>query len=729
MSNFIPPRFNPMDSDGNPLAGGKLYFYDTGTTTPKATYSDRDRTTPNTNPVVADGNGYFGDIWLEIDAAYTIVLKDSDDNTIWTANERWGGRDEGDPTRTRLSQFASNPLDYGADGDGVSDESSEVQDAIDASTGLVDLLGKTYRCDSQITLKAGVTLYNGTLDFSNSTDSIGVVIAGTGIGSSTAFVADPNVSDGTVASASGFSEGQICFATSLLTWSSLNVVGELQKLTTIDGTTFTFAELLVCKYAAVNGATIAPVSTIANVRLLNVDFVDTNSGADRILIKASFAEKLSIERCTFNVTNSNPIELHSCFDVSMEKCVIETGISGDDGVSLYDSCANVAIDDCTFVGFTNSVYSGRVYVNYGVCRNLSVSRCSIVGEHGSYGIRCDEQTIHTVVEGTRVEANSGLIVACVYLKGVMNTVRNCLFSDGTQAVLVDQDGVTATFSDYIPNNHIIEGNTWLVSDDGVPVIGYYVLGMSRCDLVSICGNKVVNNFTNPVNVTPFVVYANGVACKLIVISDNQVIGGHGPLVGISNSADVGSVIVENNKNYDGATSATGNLHGPRVTNDGTGTIDEARFSGNRCTSERQTGTVYAMHIEGCTVANVCDNELLGDADTNGLYLESIDEFIVNGNYISVGDAPTVETSYTGSTSTGVIVGNRLSRTADTDGNIVLDRTDGVVVGHNCMLNGLHGLVVTNTTNAISNANTMKGMNGNSTLNGAGVTESNNQAFV
>jgi hypothetical protein len=46
-----------FDDNGNPLSGGKLYTYDAGGTTPKATYTDAAGTTPNANPVVLDAAG------------------------------------------------------------------------------------------------------------------------------------------------------------------------------------------------------------------------------------------------------------------------------------------------------------------------------------------------------------------------------------------------------------------------------------------------------------------------------------------------------------------------------------------------------------------------------------------------------------------------------------------------------------------------------------------------
>lgn len=73
-----------FDNNGLPLAGGKLYTYTAGTTTPVTSYSDRSGTA-NTNPVILDANGYC-DIWLD-SGYYKFVLKDSLDNTLWTKDQ------------------------------------------------------------------------------------------------------------------------------------------------------------------------------------------------------------------------------------------------------------------------------------------------------------------------------------------------------------------------------------------------------------------------------------------------------------------------------------------------------------------------------------------------------------------------------------------------------------------------------------------------------------------
>lgn len=50
--------YRGIDANGKPLAGGKLYTYEAGTSTPKATFTDKAGTIANANPVILDADGY-----------------------------------------------------------------------------------------------------------------------------------------------------------------------------------------------------------------------------------------------------------------------------------------------------------------------------------------------------------------------------------------------------------------------------------------------------------------------------------------------------------------------------------------------------------------------------------------------------------------------------------------------------------------------------------------------
>lgn len=74
------------------LAGGNLYFYDTGTSNPRPTYADPDLSAENTNPVILDASGRpNADIWM--DGVYRVVLKDANGATLWTRDDVKGPED------------------------------------------------------------------------------------------------------------------------------------------------------------------------------------------------------------------------------------------------------------------------------------------------------------------------------------------------------------------------------------------------------------------------------------------------------------------------------------------------------------------------------------------------------------------------------------------------------------------------------------------------------------
>lgn len=79
------PKAQFLDANGAPLAGGKVFTYAAGTTTPLATYTTGAAGTANTNPIILDARGE-ADIFYTNGVSYKIVLKDSADATIWTVD-------------------------------------------------------------------------------------------------------------------------------------------------------------------------------------------------------------------------------------------------------------------------------------------------------------------------------------------------------------------------------------------------------------------------------------------------------------------------------------------------------------------------------------------------------------------------------------------------------------------------------------------------------------------
>ena len=75
-----------FDNNGVPLAGGLIYTYAAGTTTPQATYTSNSGSIAQANPIVLDASGRVpsGEIWLTQLLTYKFVLQTSVGTTIGT---------------------------------------------------------------------------------------------------------------------------------------------------------------------------------------------------------------------------------------------------------------------------------------------------------------------------------------------------------------------------------------------------------------------------------------------------------------------------------------------------------------------------------------------------------------------------------------------------------------------------------------------------------------------
>ena len=78
-----------FDANGNPLAGGKVYTYAAGTTTPIVTYTDSTGATNNTNPIILDSRGETN-IWLTPGTNYKFKLTDASDVQVWVVDNILG---------------------------------------------------------------------------------------------------------------------------------------------------------------------------------------------------------------------------------------------------------------------------------------------------------------------------------------------------------------------------------------------------------------------------------------------------------------------------------------------------------------------------------------------------------------------------------------------------------------------------------------------------------------
>ena len=157
-----------FDNNGVILSGGKIYTYAAGTTTPQATYTSVSGATPHANPIILDSAGRVpgGEIWLTDTLVYKFVIETStgsllgsydnipgiNDITLNASNVEYdppftGAVTSGYTVADKLSQTVS-VKDFGAVGDGVADDTAEIQAALTSGAGEVIFpAGGTYLVD------------------------------------------------------------------------------------------------------------------------------------------------------------------------------------------------------------------------------------------------------------------------------------------------------------------------------------------------------------------------------------------------------------------------------------------------------------------------------------------------------------------------------------------------------------------------------------------------------
>jgi len=176
--------------DGVPLAGGLLYTYAAGTTTPLATYTSSTGGTANANPIVLNSAGRVANqVWLTTGSSYKFVLQNSVATQIWSQDNISGTNDftsiytalaasggsslvgylpagtgaVATTVQTKLRENVS-VKDFGAVGNGSTDDRGAISAAQTAAAGNTLLFpAGTYSIASNLTITANCEFQAGAI--------------------------------------------------------------------------------------------------------------------------------------------------------------------------------------------------------------------------------------------------------------------------------------------------------------------------------------------------------------------------------------------------------------------------------------------------------------------------------------------------------------------------------------------------------------------------------------
>jgi hypothetical protein len=555
---------------------------------------------------------------------------------------------------THVPEFNVKSATYGAAGDGVADDTAELQATFNAAAGggMVIIPPGTYKISSTVTIPAGVKIKGAGRDL--------VTIDGTGVANQTPFFraagaltvttsnltanVSPEALTATVASGTGFAAGDyVRIESTASTGTDGILAGEILRIYSIASNVLTFDSYVMGTYTTAATGKVTKLTMIDGVEISDIGFLGTVSDATKqqIALEFDFCINPAVRRVRIQHCHRYGVELWNCLGARVEDsdfyhcsdatygyAVCNDGATADSVVTR-----NNFRDVKAAVEHTGSTGAG----NGGVARRCIFSFNTITGAYrGAMQAHTGAEDLvfigNTVASTTSNEISGGQVDG-MNVWGTRQTIIGNVFTGMFRRCIYTGNGTTSA-----PFRILIQGNTCRGASLGVNYGSGIEIDVSNAsggtvEAVSILGNQLKMDTTQNSNGSIRIIgLASGTSPGWIISNNDMISAPQFPAIIANNLSDftiTGNHLVVPGTGSNGVGiqidgSADGVICGNVIVGPGSGTgvgVQAANTSGVAVTGNRVRGFFNGVKTTGTSTgwsvaANVLTGFVSGGAETS-----------------------------------------------------------------------------------------------------------------